>query len=117
LVISYWLSLGFYFLFVLGERSTIRAILFSLISIFRVFFSFFFLFSLFRRSVIFLLMRCVQSRPTPSSSRGQLLGFCCVNCEKLVIILKRLIFPWATGNLFTYLFMYCDEQDASGANL
>jgi len=41
LVISYWLSLGFYFLFVLGERSTIRAMLFSLISIFRVFFSFF----------------------------------------------------------------------------
>jgi fumarate reductase subunit C len=40
LVISYWLSLGFYFLFVLGERSTIRAILFALISIFRVFFSF-----------------------------------------------------------------------------
>jgi hypothetical protein len=41
LVISYWVYLGFSFLFILGERSMIRVnTFFSLIFIFRVFFPF-----------------------------------------------------------------------------
>lgn len=86
LVISYWVYLGFSFLFVLGERSMIRVGLLSLIFISRGFFPFSPL--VYILSVIFLSWNIYTVTPYLKGT-----GFWLLHCKFFFIIrMKHLIF-------------------------